>query len=254
VDFETLAVEHRGDGTALVTINRPEKLNAMNRAFFRELPALMAAFDADPDVAVCVITGAGKAFSAGGDIADFDALETIDDCRRQVRSALDAFLAVERSETVAIAAVNGIAYGGGTELTLCCDLAFASEGARFAFREITLGLMPGYGLVRGPDVMGRAWTHWLTLTGDVIDAARALEMGLVQQVSAPDQLVEEALAVAARMAQHPPLALKVAKRFVNRHTPAGLAESIEATALLMASPERRERAREFVQGARQRPA
>ena len=198
---------------------------------------------------MCVITGAGRAFSAGGDIADFDALRSIQDCRRQVRSALDAFLAVERSETVAIAAVNGIAYGGGTELTLCCDVALASERARFAFREVSLGLMPGYGLVRAPDVIGRAWTHWLTLTGDVIDAERALAIGLVQQVVPADRLVEDALARAARIAQHPPLALRTAKRFINRHAPAGLAESIEATALLMASPDQQQRSRAFVERA-----
>jgi enoyl-CoA hydratase/carnithine racemase len=244
---ETLCIERRGDGTALVMIRRPEKLNAMNRAFFRELPLAMAALDEDPDVAVCVITGEGRAFSAGGDIADFDALASIRDCRVQVRSALDAFLAVERAETVAIAAVNGIAYGGGTELTLCCDIAFASETARFAFKEITLGLMPGYGLVRAPDVIGRAWTHWLTLTGDVIDAERALAIGLVQQLSAPETVVDDALALAARIAAHPPDALRTAKRFINRHAPAGLMESVEATALLMSSPEQQQRSREFVE-------
>jgi enoyl-CoA hydratase len=244
MSYETLGVERRGDGTALITMRRPEKLNAMNRAFFRELPQLMHELDADPQTKVCVITGEGRAFSAGGDIADFDALESIDDCRRQVRSALDAFLAVERSETVAIAAVNGIAYGGGTELTLCCDIALASIEARFAFKEVTLGLMPGYGLVRAPEVIGRANTHWLTLTGDTIDANKALDIGLVQQVS--ENVVDEALTLAARIAAHPPSALKTAKRFINRHAPSGLTESIEATALLMSSPDQQRRSAAFV--------
>ena len=136
-----------------------------------------------------------------------------------MRSALDAFLAVERAETVAIAAVNGIAYGGGTELTLCCDMALASDGARFAFKEVTLGLMPGYGLVRGPEVIGRAWTHRLTLTGDTIDAAaRARDRARPGGLPA-DTLVEDALALAARIAAHPPDALRTAKRFINRHAP-----------------------------------
>jgi enoyl-CoA hydratase/carnithine racemase len=245
--METLRVQRRGDGTALVTIARPEKLNAMNHAFFRELPALLAELDEDPDVRVAVLTGEGHAFSAGGDIADFDALSGIEDSRRQVTRALDAFLAVERAQTPVIAAVNGIAYGGGTELTLACDIAFAAQGARFAFKEITLGLMPGFGLVRAPEVIGRAWTHWLVLSGDVFDAARAREIGLVQEVVPDDRLLDEALALAARIAAHPALALRAAKRFVNRHAAAGLTEAIEATALLMASPERVERAREFVQ-------
>ena len=98
--FETLSVERRGDGTALLTIRRSEKLNAMNRAFFSELPRLFQALDDDPNVKVAVITGEGRAFSAGGDIQDFDALDgSVDAARRQVRAALDAFNAVERAET-----------------------------------------------------------------------------------------------------------------------------------------------------------
>jgi enoyl-CoA hydratase/carnithine racemase len=247
----TLSVERRDDGTALLTIRRPEKLNAMNRAFFAELPQAFKELDDDDTTKVCVITGEGRAFSAGGDIADFDALDgSIEASRRQVRSALDAFLAIERSETVAIAAVNGIAYGGGTELTLCCDIALASTHAKFAFKEITLGLMPGYGLVRAPEVIGRAQTHWLTLTGDTIDAAHAHRIGLVQQVS--ENVVEAALDLAARIGQHPPSALRTAKRFINRNSPSALAESIEATALLMASPEQQARSRAFVSGGRAR--
>jgi enoyl-CoA hydratase/carnithine racemase len=95
-------------------------------------------------------------------------------------------------------------------------------------------------------VIGRAWTHRLTLTGDTIDAEKALAIGLVQEVSKPDTLVEDALALAARIAQHPPDALRTAKRFINRHAPQGLTESIEATALLMSSPEQQQRSREFV--------
>jgi enoyl-CoA hydratase len=244
--METFEIVRRGDGTALVTIDRPEKLNAMNHAFFRELPEVMRALDDDPEVRACVLTGAGKAFSAGGDIADFHGLADMADYRRQVKMALEGFLAIERAETVVIAAVNGLAFGGGTEITLACDVAFASEQARFAFKEITLGLMPGYGLVRGPEVMGRAWTHWLTLSGDEVDARKALEIGLVQHVSPPETLLDDALALAARMAAHPPNALRIAKRFINRNAPAALAESIEATAFLQADPETRARVKAFV--------
>src|SRR3954453_14497096 len=245
--METLRIDRRGDGTALVTINRPDKLNAMNHAFFGELPEVMRELDEDPEVRVCVLTGSGRAFSAGGDIADFHALEGMLDYRRQVKMALEGFLAIERAETVAIAAVNGLAFGGGTEITLACDVAFASERARFAFKEITLGLMPGYGLVRGPEGMGRAWTHWLALSGDEVDAAKALEIGLVQHVSPADTLVEDALALAARIAAHPPLGLRIAKRFINRAAPSSIAESIEATAFLQADPDTRERVRAFVE-------
>jgi enoyl-CoA hydratase/carnithine racemase len=245
--METLSIERRDDGTALVTLDRPDKLNAMSHAFFRELPAALASLDADPDVRVCVLTGAGKAFSAGGDIEDFHALGGIADYRMQVKLALECFLAVERAETVVVGAVNGIAYGGGTELTLACDVAFASDRARFAFKEITLGLMPGYGLVRGPGVMGRGWTHRMALTGDVVDAEQALRIGLVQEVRPAATLVEDALAFAARMAANPPDALSIAKRFTNRHAADGISEAIEATAFLQASPDTRERVLAFVE-------
>ena len=244
--METLRIDRRGDGTAVLTMNRPEKLNAMSQGFFAELPEAMRVLDEDPDVRACVLTGAGRAFSAGGDIGDFHALRGIEDYRRQVKLALEGFLSIERAETVMIAAVNGIAFGGGTEITLACDVAFASEAAQFAFKEITLGLMPGYGLVRGPEVMGRAWTHWMTLSGDVVTAEQALRIGLVQSVSAPETLLDDALGLAARMAAHPPEALRMAKRFINRHAPAGLSESIEATAFLQSSPNTRERVAAFV--------
>src|SRR3954447_21125931 len=241
--METLRIDRRGDGTAVLTIDRPDKLNAMSQTFFAELPQAMRALDEDPEVRVCVLTGAGRAFSAGGDIAAFHALAGIDDYRRQTKMALEGFMSIERAETVMIAAVNGLAFGGGTEITLACDIAFASPAARFAFKEITLGLMPGYGLVRGPEVMGRAWTHWMTLSGDAVDAQRRLRTGLVQHVS--DPLLDAALALPTRMAQHPPVALRMAKRFINRHAPAGLSESIEATAFLQAAPETRERVAAF---------
>jgi enoyl-CoA hydratase/carnithine racemase len=244
--MQTLRVDRRADGTALITIDRADKLNAMNHAFFRELPALMEELDDDPAVRVAVITGAGRAFSAGGDIEDFDRITDADGARRQVRMALEAFLAVERSETVLIAAVNEIAYGGGTELTLASDMALAADDARFAFREITLGLTPGYGLVRGPDVIGRAWTHRMALTGDILPADRALAIGLVQEVRPATTVVDDALALAARIAAHPALALRATKRFLNRAAASGIAESVETTALLMASPERAERVRAFV--------
>jgi enoyl-CoA hydratase/carnithine racemase len=244
--METITIDRRDDGTALVTMNRPDKLNAMSQAFFRELPAALRELDADPGVRACVLTGAGTAFSAGGDIEDFHRLAGVADYRLQVKLALECFLAVERAETVVVAAVNGLAFGGGTELTLACDLAFASTQARFAFKEITLGLMPGYGLVRGPDVIGRAWTHRMALTGDVVEAEQALAIGLVQELSEPDALVGDALALAARIAAHPADAVAVAKRFTNRHAPAGIAESIEATAFLQANPQTRERVQAFV--------
>jgi enoyl-CoA hydratase/carnithine racemase len=254
MDFETLDLEVRGDGTALVEIARPEKLNAMNHAFFEELPALLKRLDADPEVAACVLTGAGRALSVGGDFEDFDALETAEDRRRQVGLALGCLHAVESAQTVVVAAVNGLALAGGTELTLACDMAVAAADATFSFREITVGLMPAFGVVRGPEVLGRAWTSWLALVGDDIDAATAERIGLVQKVVAPERLREEALAVAARIAAHPRLALRVAKQTVNRRSAAGLSEAIEATAQLFGGTEHQALIGEFLESRKARAA
>jgi enoyl-CoA hydratase len=244
---ETLRLERGPDRTAVLTMNRPEKYNAMNHAMFRELPETLRALDADPDVSVCVLTGAGSCFSAGGDIADFDSLEGIEDYRGQVDLALSAFSAVECCQTTVIAAVDGIAFGGGTELVLACDIVIASERARFAFKEVTLGLMPGYGLMRGPDVIGRPWTRRLALTGDEIDARVAERIGLVQEVVPHANLLEHARDLARRIGRNSPTAVQSGKRMINREIgPPGLAGAIEATALLQATPECRQQVAEFM--------
>lgn len=245
-DFEVFRIERR-DRVAIVTIDRPEKRNAMSPTFFRELPEVLDALDADDAVRAIVLTGAGEAFSAGGDIASFAELRGTTAVRRHLRRVFDAFHAVERAELPVIAAVNGIAFGGGTELTLACDLVVASERATFSFKEATVGLIPGYGVVRGPAVIGRHWTRWLALTADVIDARQALEIGLVQKVVPHGDLLDEAVAVAERIAGHPPLAIRLGKQFVNRDTDEGLAESVEMTALLFTTDDHVEGVSAFVE-------
>jgi enoyl-CoA hydratase/carnithine racemase len=254
MDFETLDLELRGDGTALIEIARPEKLNAMNHAFFAELPAALAALDGDPEVVACVLTGSGRAFSVGGDFEDFDALEGPEDRRRQVGLALGCFHAVERAQTVVVAAVNGLALAGGTELTLACDMALAAADATFSFREVTVGLIPSFGVVRGPEVLGRSWTSWLALGGGDLDAATAERIGLVQKVVAPERLREEALAVAARIASHPRLAVRVGKQTINRRSGEGLREAIEATAQLFGDPEHQRLIGDFLASRKARAA
>lgn len=239
-------IERRGR-VAIVTIERPEKRNAMSPAFFHELPQVLDLLDADAAVRTVVLTGAGEAFSAGGDIASFAELHGTIAVRRHLRRVFDAFHAVERAEVPVIAAVNGIAFGGGTELALACDLVVASERATFSFKEATVGLIPGYGVVRGPEVIGRHWTRWLALTADVIGAEEAREIGLVQRVVPHERLLDEALAVAERIARQPPLAVRLGKQFVNRDTAEGLAESIEMTALLFTTDDHAEGVAAFVE-------
>jgi enoyl-CoA hydratase len=249
-DFETFLIEQHG-AIVLVTMNRPEKLNAMSPTFFRELPHVMDAAAALEGARAIVLTGAGRAFSAGGDIESFGQLGGTTKVRRHLRSVFDAFHSLERCELPVIGAINGVAYGGGTEITLACDMVIASDRATFGFREATVGLTPGYGLVRGPATIGTHWTRWLALSADIIDAGKALEIGLVQQVVPHDELMAAAFGLAARVAANAPLAVRVGKNFLNRANPAGLAESIEATALLFTTEDNKNAITAFV--AKQEP-
>ncbi|HLU57783.1 MAG TPA: enoyl-CoA hydratase/isomerase family protein [Pseudonocardia sp.] len=227
-------------GVVQLAMCRPEKLNAMDRAFFAELTELMSGFGGDDRVRAVVLTGAGRAFSAGGDIDMFADLDgDVARVRPHLRAVYDAFHAVERCAVPVIAAVNGLAFGGGTELALACDVVLAAESARFAFKEPTVGLAPGYGVVRGPEVLGRHWTRYLALSGREIDAARAERAGLVQEVHPDADLLPAAVALAAEIAALPPLAVQVGKAFVNRDAVGGFNESVEATALLFATEEHR---------------
>jgi enoyl-CoA hydratase/carnithine racemase len=228
-------------GVAVLTMSRPEKLNAMDQTWFRELVEVMGTLGVDDDVRAAVLTGDGRAFSAGGDIDVFAGLAgDVTRVRPHLKLVYDAFSAVERCAVPVVAAVNGLAYGGGTELALACDVVLAAESARFSFKEATVGLMPGYGIVRGPDVLGRHWTRYLALTGRTVDAARAERAGLVQEVHPDDDLLPVAVALAAEMAAHSTLAVRVGKAFVNRDAVGGLSESVEAIALLFGTPEHRD--------------
>ena len=227
-------------GVAVLTMSRPEKLNAMDEVWFRELTELMGTLGVDDDVRAVVLTGSGRAFSAGGDLDVFAGLDgDVTRVRPHLKLVYDAFSAVERCAVPVVAAVNGLAYGGGMELTLACDVVLAAESARFSFKEATVGLMPGYGIVRGPDVLGRHWTRYLALTGRIVDAAHAERAGLVQEVHPDDGLLPAAVALAAEMAAHSPLAVRVGKAFVNRDAVGGFNESVEAIALLFGTPEHR---------------
>lgn len=227
-------------GVVVVTISRPERLNAMDRTFFRELHEVMSGLGVDDGARAAVLTGSGRAFSAGGDIDMFAGLDgDVTRVRPHLRLVYDAFCSVERCAVPVIGAVNGLAFGGGTELALACDVVLAAQSARFAFKEPTVGLTPGYGIVRGPEVMGRHWTRYLALSGREIDAARAERAGLVQEVYPDDELLPAAVALAMDIAANPTLAVQVGKAFVNRDAVGGFNESIEAVALLFATPEHR---------------
>ena len=246
--YETFLVDRRTDGVAIVTINRPDRMNAMNVRFFHELSQVFDDLDADDSVGAAVLTGAGRAFSAGGDIEMFRSLTDTQAYRRQLKLVLKAFNDVEMADIPVVGAINGIAYGGGTELTLACDLAIASERARFAFKEVTVGLMPSYGVLRGPEVMGLRATRYLALTGRDIDAQKAREFGLVDDVVPHESLMDEAIDLAAQMAANARFGVRLGKSFINRSQGVpGLLESVEATAVLFNTPEHKDAVAAFLE-------
>lgn len=242
-------LERHGDGTGTLTMDRPEKLNAMNRAYFEQLRVIMSEIDIDDELRAIVLTGAGRAFSAGGDLESFELLTDVRAARNHLRVVFDAFDSIARCSATVIAAVNGLAFGGGTELTLACDLAVASAEAQFGFKEAQHNLMPGFGLVRGPEVIGRAWTQRLAVTAETIDADVARQIGLVQEVVAPNELMGRARNLAAQIAANGPIAVQEINAFVHRHHSGGLHEVTEATALLFATDDHKIARDSFLRGS-----
>jgi E-phenylitaconyl-CoA hydratase len=210
-----IAVE---DTVARLTLARPDKRNAIDEAMRAEIAEAFARFDADPAIRVVVLTGAGTAFCAGGDLAGTAAP---DPRRARVVEPLDQF------EKPLIAAINGLAYGGGLELALACDIRIASHGARFALPEVRIGSLPGSGgTQRLPAVVGPSLAAQMILTGEPIDAARALAAGLVSALCAPEKLIDMAMAQARVIAGNAPLAVIAAKRALRLATGSHNAESL----------------------------
>jgi enoyl-CoA hydratase len=203
------------EGIALVTINRPEALNALSRELLNELFSMFIQLRDDEATKVIIVTGTGKAFIAGADIAymkDQDATGG----ERFAELGLAVLDLIESMAKPVIAAVNGFALGGGTEFALACDLVYASEKAKFGQPEVKLGIIPGFGgTQRLPRLIGRnAAKEWI-FTGDIYPASKAAELGLVQAVFAPEALLDGARAVAKKMAAAGPIAVARAKTAIN---------------------------------------
>ncbi len=208
-----MAVEVKRDGAvAVVTVARPEVLNALNRATNEELLRVARELTHDSAVRAVVLTGAGeKAFVAGADIAEFRTL-TPEEARQSSWLGRKVIEAIEGAPQPWIAAVNGFALGGGCELALGCDIRFAADNARFGQPEVGLGITPGWGgTQRLPREVGNGWASYLCLSGRLIDAAQALSIGLVQAVFPVAELLPEALKLARELAARPPLAVRYIK-------------------------------------------
>ena len=226
----------------ILRIDRPEKLNALTAAFWTDLQTVLTQLENDRRTRVIVLTGAGdKAFCAGGDIAGFAQLETLAQKHAFQAVAMQGFAALENCSLPVIAAVNGLALGGGCELTLACDIVIASERAQFGMPESALGLVPGYGVLRAPDVIGRQMTKLMVMAGERLTAQQALAAGLVQKVVEHAALLETAIALAERIAANSPLAHSVGKRLINRTIDrSGFDYSVEALTVLQSADDARE--------------
>lgn len=196
---------------ALLTINRPDKLNALNEAVRNETLAHLEAIETDDAIGAVVITGAGeKSFVAGADIGEFAGRSPFD--QREAMRFPRVFDVMANFPKPVIAMINGFCLGGGCELAMSCDMRIASEKARFGQPEIKLGLIPGGGgTQRLPRLVGMGNAMKLILTGDMIDAAEAHRMGLVDDVVAPDALRDHTMALANAIADKSPLTIRVAK-------------------------------------------
>jgi enoyl-CoA hydratase len=247
-----LVVIERAGAVSTLRLNRPKALNALDADTLRALRAAIDAADADETVRAVVLTGTGdKAFCAGADIASMAAMGPTDG-HPYARLGHEVMARVDDCRVPVVAAVNGVALGGGLELALACDVVIASERARVGLPEITLGLIPGFGgtqrLVRR---IGLARARELIYLGNMIRAADALALGIVDRVVPGEQVAVDAAALADELASRPPLALRQAKRATRAAAEttleAGLRLEIEAFAATFASDDRIEGLRAFLE-------
>jgi enoyl-CoA hydratase len=248
--YQNLIVEKK-DGAAIVTVNRPDKLNALNALTMAELDAAFTDLAADPTVGGVILTGSGeKAFVAGADIGELSAQGPI--LGRDV--AIRGQRVLERIETLTkpvIAAVNGFALGGGCELALACHVRLASENAKLGTPEVRLGLMCGYGgTQRLPRLVGKGPALEMLLTGEMVDAQEAFRIGLVNRVFPRDRLLAEAEALLRRMLANAPVSLRLTLESVNvgLSLPLREAQDHEATlfGLLCSTEDMKEGTRAFL--------
>jgi enoyl-CoA hydratase len=228
-----LLFDKPADGVARLTVNRPEVLNAMNMAVRDELWSALEAVRDDPGVRVVLFRGAGeRAFSAGADIGEFGTAPSYVESRR-ARADRDVWGLMLSIVKPMVAAVHGYAYGAGCELALLCDIRLAADDARFALPEVTLGYIPSAG---GTQTLPRAIppgvAREMVLSGEPIDAGRALAVGLVNRVVPRAQLDDEAMAVANRLAGLPADAVRAAKEAMTRGTELPLEQGLRLEALL----------------------
>ena len=246
---KTVLLEKK-DGIAVVTISRPEALNALNSTVIGELEEVIAALERDLAVRAMILTGEGRSFVAGADIGEQYPLD-LDGGRRWGQRGSALFRRIEKLEFPTIAAVNGFALGGGCELAMSCDIILASEKAKFGQPEVGLGITPGFsGTQRLPRRVGAAKAKELIFSGKMIKADEAKAIGLVNEVFAPEALLDGAMEMAKSFAKNAPIAVKYAKACIDRglqmDMDGGIACENELFAMCFATADQKEGMKAFL--------
>jgi enoyl-CoA hydratase len=244
----SILTETRG-AVGLITLNRPEALNALNRQLLTELMDALEAYDADPAIGAMVVTGSERAFAAGADIKEMAEASLAE---MLTNGFIELFDRLRRIKKPVIAAVRGVALGGGCELALACDMIVAAETAKFGQPEINLGVMPGAGgTQRLARTLGKALAMEMVLNNRSLSAVEAQQAGLVNRVRPAEQTVDAAVGLAAEIAARAPLAVRLAKEAVNQALEGPLAEGLAAERrlfyLLFGTDDRLEGMRAFLE-------
>lgn len=243
MDYKTIIFEVQGR-VAVIKFNRPKALNAINPDVLTELSDALDRVEADPSVRAMVLTGEGKAFVAGADIAHLASLSPLEG-RDFSRRGQDVFFRVECLSIPVIGCVNGFALGGGAEIAMSCDFIYASEKAKFGQPEVNLGVIPGFGgTQRLPRLVGKAIAKELCMTGGMIGAQEAKEIGLVNKVFPHEDLWDETMKTASAIASKGRVALKEIKDCIDRGADVGLRDGCymesDAFGLCATSPDKKE--------------
>ena len=250
-DYQNLIFENQ-DGIGIITINRPKALNALNGETVDEIERLCDAIAKDQAVKVVIITGAGdKAFVAGADITYMKSL-TAPEGRTWGKAGQAVFTKIENLPQPVIAAIHGFALGGGCELAMACDIRIATDKAKFGQPEVSLGITPGFGgTQRLARIVGKGRAKELLYTGDMIDAAEAYRIGLVNKVVAPEELMDAAKAMASKIMSRAPFAVQMCKAAVNEgldtDLDTGIAYEAEVFGLCFATADQKEGMTAFVE-------
>lgn len=244
-------VIERKEHVAVLKINRPDALNALNTEVLTELEQAVDRLDADEEVRVIVITGEGRAFVAGADIGEMATL-SMTEGRRFGQKGQKLYRKIEKMEKPTIAAVNGFALGGGCELAMACDIRYASETAIFGQPETGLGITPGFsGTQRLTQLVGKGLATEMILSATNIDANRAKEIGLVNRVTPPEELMEETMKLAEKIASNAPLAVRWAnsaiKRGMEADTDTGIAIEGDLFGMCFATEDQKEGMKAFLE-------